>query len=47
MLVQDTIASGTIKLVLGIVQRAVSNMCHGYRFEGASGGTPSLFYADV
>lgn len=34
------------KLVLSVVQRAVSALCRGYKFEGAAGGTPSLFFAD-
>ena len=34
------------KLVLSVVQRAVSTLTHGFKFEGASGGTPSLFFAD-
>ena len=34
------------KLVLGVVQRAVSKLCPGYKFTGASGGTPTLFFAD-
>ena len=34
------------KLMLGVMQRAVSRLCRGYKFTGASGGTPQMFYAD-
>ena len=34
------------KLMLGCMQRAISSLCHGYKFTGAAGGTPTLFYAD-
>ena len=34
------------KLMLGVMQRSITQLCYGYKFTGAAGGTGQLFYAD-
>ena len=34
------------KLMLGVIQRTVARLASGYKFTGATGGIPQIFYAD-